>query len=377
MFYQGKNLRIVSTATELEAADIFGLLQQVFPPPPAGNPTPKTRNHQEKQALDLSYQGNDLPTVLTETELEAADIFGLFQRVFRPADCRLVDGIDVLADWELDQDALITIAQTNSFLFSVRLFDCLFSCKSVPGLVYLLAVAFEQFSQYPGRQWQLMAMFVLEIGFKGVVCDTKTIEKLEDEITRLRSLRGRLTRTCRTIREENDREMASMREQLRQLRSQVARLEEELSMKEGEIERTISSKSEVRIHVFREMIELARRNGPRRYSDHLYYMAVGIRFRSASTYDFVREFLPVPSPVAIYHHFHVALTASLARLQKARSHHSLSFVANPTSRRTSGWGRHSHRRRFVFKCVCRDEEGVLGRYCSFVRFLFAATLSAR
>jgi hypothetical protein len=126
--------------------------------------------------LELFYQGNDLPAAPAGSGLAAVDIFGLLPRVFRSPNCQLVDGIDVPPDWKLDRRVLIAITRSNSFLFSVRLFDCVFSCKFVPGFVCVFAAAIEHFSHSPGRQWQLMAIFVVEIGFKGVVSDTKTID---------------------------------------------------------------------------------------------------------------------------------------------------------------------------------------------------------
>jgi hypothetical protein len=192
-------------------------------------------------------------------------------------------------------------------------------------LVWLLGAAFEEYGRQRKRQWRLMAVFVLEIACKGVVYDAKTVAKLADgakalskleaDVAHLKSLRGRLTRKCRTIHDQNDTATAALRQELHDLRSHVAELEDELSTSEGELERTVSSKSAVRADVFREMIKLARSNGSPRYSNHLYYMAVVILYRSPSTYDFLRQFLPLPSPVSIYHHFQVQMTNSLARLQ--------------------------------------------------------------
>jgi hypothetical protein len=191
--------------------------------------------------LRLVVQENNVP-VLCAGSGAAADIFGLLQCLFRLPDYRLVDGTEVRPNWKLDDDALITIARSNSFLFSVRLFKCLFSCKPVPDFASFLAAAFEHFSQYLGRQWQLMYVFFLEIRLRRTVSDSKIIAMLEDEITRLNSLRERLTRTCRIIREEHDRELAVTREQLHQFCSQVAQMERELSMKEGEMEQAVPPK---------------------------------------------------------------------------------------------------------------------------------------
>jgi hypothetical protein len=63
--------------------------------------------------------------------------------------------------------------------------------------------------------------------------------------------------TRQAAREEPDRELAALPEQLRQLHSQATQVEQELSTKESQMERGVSSKSEARTNVFREMIELA------------------------------------------------------------------------------------------------------------------------
>jgi hypothetical protein len=69
------------------------------------------------------------------------------------------------------------------------------------------------------------------------------------------------------------------------------------------------------VNLFREMITLAKSHTTPRYSKNLYYAAVVILFRSCSTYEFVRTFLPLPSSRVIYAHFWSALAASRDRLQ--------------------------------------------------------------
>jgi hypothetical protein len=50
-------------------------------------------------------------------------------------------------------------------------------------------IAFEDFSQFSGKEWQLMAIFVLDMVSNGVVYG-KNRANLEEEIWRLRSMRG-------------------------------------------------------------------------------------------------------------------------------------------------------------------------------------------
>ena len=285
-----------------------------------------TQVTQARRALDLFYEGQNLGTVSATSGLAPEEVFGVLQRTFRRPASGLLDRLGIPPDWKLDRDALIPLIRCNSFLFSLGVFDALFSCKSVTDLVCVLGLAFQDFSLSANDQWQFMAVFALEIGCKGVVYEENTIAKLadrtnvvaglEDEVARLNSLRGRLTRTCRTIHRQNDEEIAAMRQELRVLRSRVAELDEQLSISGAQMDQTVSSPSEVRANVFREMITLARSTGSPRYSFHLYYMGVVILYRSPSTYDFLRQFLPLPSPVSIYHHFQGPMTASLARLRE-------------------------------------------------------------
>jgi hypothetical protein len=63
------------------------------------------------------------------------------------------------------------------------------------------------------------------------------------------------------------------------------------------------------------MIDLVKPQTSPRDSKNLYYAAVVIMFRSRSTYEFLRTFLPLPSPRAVYSHFGSARAASRGRLQ--------------------------------------------------------------
>jgi hypothetical protein len=81
----------------------------------------------------------------------------------------------------------------------------------------------------------------------------------------------------------------------------------------------VSSASDVRANVFREMIQLARppaeEGSMPRYSHNLYLMAVVRLFRSRSSYEFLRQFLPLPATSSIYGHFRASLKDSAARLK--------------------------------------------------------------
>jgi hypothetical protein len=48
-------------------------------------------------------------------------------------------------------------------------FDRFLSVSSVQDIVWASTIAFEDFSQFPGKEWQLMALFVLDMVSNGVV----------------------------------------------------------------------------------------------------------------------------------------------------------------------------------------------------------------
>jgi hypothetical protein len=75
----------------------------------------------------------------------------------------------------------------------MAIFDRFLSISSVQDIVWALTIAFENFSQFPGEEWQLMAVFVLDMVFNVVVYDENR-SNLEEEIRSLRSMRGQLTR---------------------------------------------------------------------------------------------------------------------------------------------------------------------------------------
>jgi hypothetical protein len=166
------------------------------------------------------------------------------------------DGVQIPTDWKVDQEALVVAVQSSSFLFSLDVFDQFHGCTSGSELVRILTVAFEDCSHYSDRQWEFMAVFVLELAFKCVVDDAQTIEKLYDESARLKSLRARLIRRCRTVKDGHHTEITTLHAQLRRLRCQVEQVEEQLLMRECETNRIESTKSDICTEVVREIIEL-------------------------------------------------------------------------------------------------------------------------
>jgi hypothetical protein len=80
------------------------------------------------------------------------------QRPFTAPDHSLLKEINILPNWTVDREALIQIVQGSSLLFSIAFFDRFLSISSVQDIVWALTIAFEDFSQSPGKEWQLMRM---------------------------------------------------------------------------------------------------------------------------------------------------------------------------------------------------------------------------
>jgi hypothetical protein len=95
----------------------------------------------------------------------------------------------------------------------------------------------------------------------------------------------------------------------------LAGQEQQIVIHSRETEKIVSSESEIKANLFGEMINLAKPHTIPRYSNNLYYVAIVILFRSRSICEFLRTFLPLPSPMAVYLYFGSALAASHGRLQ--------------------------------------------------------------
>jgi hypothetical protein len=102
-----------------------------------------------------------------------------------------------------------------------------------------------------------MAAFVLDLVSNGVVYDENRAN-LEEEIRRPRSMRGQLTRRCRTLRKDHENDLLQCRTLLRQLRSRFADQEQQILTQSREMETIVSSEWEIRTNLFREMITLAK-----------------------------------------------------------------------------------------------------------------------
>jgi hypothetical protein len=188
----------------------------------------------------------------------------------------------------------------------MAILDRFLSISSVQDIIWALTIAVEDYSQFPGKEWQLMAVFVLDLVCNGVVYDENRAN-LEEEIRLLRSMRGKLTRRCRTLRNDDENDLLRCQTLLRQFQSRFADQGQQILTQSREIEMIVSSEPEIRANLFREMITLAKSHTTPGYSNNLCYAVIVILFRSCSTYEFVPTFLPLPSPRPIYTFFGLLL----------------------------------------------------------------------
>jgi hypothetical protein len=72
-------------------------------------------------------------------------------------------------------------------------------CKTSPELIMLLTRTFNDVSEFEGRDWKQMAIFIVDMIYSGVVYDDTATVNLEETIADLKSLRGRLTRRFRPV----------------------------------------------------------------------------------------------------------------------------------------------------------------------------------
>jgi hypothetical protein len=268
----------------------------------------------EREISELTIAIDGLEHEIAKQKADIAVLESQLQRPFTAPDHRLVKEINIPPSWTADSEALIRIVASSSFLFSMAFFDHFLFISFVQDMIWALTIAFEDFSQFPGKEWQLMAVFVLGMVFNEVIYDENRAN-LEQEIRRLRSRRGQLTHRCLTLRKHHENDLLQCRTLFHQLRSRSADQEQQILTQSREMEMVVSSESEIRVNLFREMITLAKSHTTPRYSKNLYYAAAVILFRSCSTDEFVRTFLPLPSPRAVYAHFWSALAASRDHLQ--------------------------------------------------------------
>jgi hypothetical protein len=143
----------------------------------------------ERETSELAIVTERLEQEITKQKADIAVLESQLQRPFTPPNGRLLKEISIPPNWTVDREALIRIVEGSSFLFSMTIIDRFLSISSVQDIVWALTIAFENFSQFPGKDWQLMAVFVLDMVFNGVVYDENRAN-LEEEIWRLSPCEG-------------------------------------------------------------------------------------------------------------------------------------------------------------------------------------------
>jgi hypothetical protein len=155
--------------------------------------------------------------------------------------------------------SLADTARNHPILFSELGLNDLCSCTNVQALAAILTHPFEDLRQPEERDWQPLVLFFMEMSANGAVygrCPERVAE-LEEQIGDLKSVRGRLIRSCRTLKEDHIEYVSQTRVKLTGLRAEMQKEREEFGKLAADIKSIISSDSEVRANVFREMIELA------------------------------------------------------------------------------------------------------------------------
>jgi hypothetical protein len=90
-------------------------------------------------------------------------------------------------------------------LFSEPALKDLCSCTHVQALVVILTRVFEDLNQREQQDWQPVVLLVMKMAANGTVyrrCRERAAE-LGEQISDLKSVRGRLMRRCRTLKEDH------------------------------------------------------------------------------------------------------------------------------------------------------------------------------
>jgi hypothetical protein len=139
----------------------------------------------------------------------------------------------------------------------MTVFDEFFSYTMPQYLLALLVFAFENLSQFEDRNWRLMAAFILEMVIRTVMYDGATVSNLEDTIADLKSLHGRLTRRCRTLKDQHAQAVGMARIEIFQLLFRLAHQEKQFLREAGEAKSMLSEKVETCLSILSELIKLA------------------------------------------------------------------------------------------------------------------------
>jgi hypothetical protein len=188
----------------------------------------------EREIIELTIAIKGLEQEIAKQKAEIAVLESQLQRPFTAPDHRLLKEISSPPNWSVVGVALIRIGEGSSFLFSIATFDRFLSISSVQDIVWALTMEFEDFSQFPGKEWQLMAILVLYMVFNGAVYDENSANL--EETRRLRSMREQLTRGCRTLRKDSENDLLQCQILMRQLRSRFADQEQQILTQSREMD---------------------------------------------------------------------------------------------------------------------------------------------
>jgi hypothetical protein len=292
---------------------------------------------QQDEILYMFYNWYDICQICSATELPALEIFRVLQALILPPSCKLPAEVEFPVQWGVDPSTLRRIVQRFPFAFSGRVAEQFPRTNTIPGVFVMLTQALQDYSQRPERDWRPMVLFILEMAVHGAlqlqyhppaVVDPDLVRQKEirslkkdlvqlnllDEIDKLRSTKGKLLHNIRVMHERFDDYVAQNRVDRSGLFCKI-RMLEELGGGTIDMDALVASESQVRADVFRELVQLALHAQPPHYSDRLYDLAVVLMFRSRSSYEFLRLFLPLPATSSIYYHFRDALKDSADRLK--------------------------------------------------------------
>jgi hypothetical protein len=175
---------------------------------------------------------------------------------------QLVDDMLVPLDWRVSGANLCDSVGGYEFLFSKPVLDGLRLCTSADDLARLLTQAFEDLSHRQDRDWRPMGIFVLAMAVGRALYQTApyTTAARGEQVTALQRMRGMLLRRYRTYAEERRQRTSALIGHISYLRGEVRKQAEQAQSSTTslfDLNDIVSSESQVRSAVFREMIELA------------------------------------------------------------------------------------------------------------------------
>jgi hypothetical protein len=140
----------------------------------------------------MFYNGHHLLSMCSIAELRLDELFRVLQSLIIPPSSQLPDAIELTAEWCVCNSNLAGVVGSAEFLFSSPVLEDLYSCINVQELVALLTHVFESLIQRDGRDWQPVAIFVLQMAASRAVYRRieENVAELEEEVGDPKSERG-------------------------------------------------------------------------------------------------------------------------------------------------------------------------------------------